>query len=56
MKHAQRNRDWLFIKGYNLKYSERHGVLTIRLITVVGVLMILTSGILWMIGQLGVGK
>jgi len=46
MKHAQENPDWLFFKGCSLKFSERHGISMIRLITLAGALMILTSGVL----------
>jgi len=40
MKRAQQNPDWLFFKGYSLRFSERYGISMIRLITLVGALMI----------------
>ena len=46
MKHAQQNPDLLFFKGYSLKFSERHGISIIRLITLAGAFMIVVVGIL----------
>jgi hypothetical protein len=46
MKHAQQNPDWLFFKGYSLRFSERYGISMIRLITLVGALMISAVAIL----------
>ena len=46
MKRAQQKTDWLFFKDYSLKFSNRYGVSMIRLVTLVGALMILTTGIL----------
>jgi len=46
MKRARQNPDWLFFRSYSLRFSERHGISMMRLITLVGALMILTSGIL----------
>ena len=56
LKRAQQNPDWLFIKGYSLKFSEKYGVLMLRLITLTGALMILISGMLFTLGRLGIGK
>ena len=30
---AQRHPDWLFIKGYSLKFTERYGILMLRFTT-----------------------
>ena len=56
MKRAQRHPDWLFLKGYSLKYSEKNGVLLFRLVTLVGTLILLVSGILVSLGLLGIIK
>ena len=46
MKHAERNPDWLFFKGYSLRFSKKYGISMIRLITFTATLIILTSGVL----------
>ena len=56
MKRAERNPDWLFIKGYNLKFSKEYGVWMIRFITLVGAVMILFSGFLFLLGRAGIGR
>jgi len=53
MKDAQRKPDWLFIKGYSLKFTDRYGILMIRFITLLGVLSILAMGILISISLTG---
>jgi hypothetical protein len=46
LKHAQRHPNWLFMKGWTLRFSDKYGVLMIRFITLLGVLMILIVGVL----------
>lgn len=53
MEHAKRNPDWLFMKGYTLKFSDKYGVLMMRFTTLLGLLSILTIGILISVNLLG---
>ena len=55
MKRVERNPDWLFFKGYSLRFSKRYGISMIRLVTLMGALMLLVSGILFVLGRLGIG-
>ena len=56
MKHAARHPDWLFMKGYRLRFSDQYGILMMRFITLVGALMTLAVGILLLLGSLGIIK
>lgn len=44
MKEAQRKPYWLFIKNGSLNYTEKFGVITIRLITLMVFLFVLVLG------------
>jgi hypothetical protein len=46
VEHAQRHPNWLFMKGYTLKFSDKYGILMMRFTTLLGALMILIGGIL----------
>jgi len=56
MKRAQRHPDWLFMKGYSLKFTDKYGILMMRFITLLIALIILASGILISLGLLGIIK
>jgi hypothetical protein len=53
MKRVERNPDWLFFKGYSLRFSRKYSIPMIRLVTLMGALMLLVSGILLVLGRLG---
>ena len=53
MKRVERNPDWLFFKGYSRSYSEKYGISMIRLITLTILLIILISGIFFVLGRFG---
>jgi hypothetical protein len=46
MEHAQHHPDWLFMKGYTLKFSDKYGILMMRFTTLLVAIMILMGGIL----------
>jgi hypothetical protein len=53
LKDAERNPDWLFMKGYSVEFTEKYSILMMRLITLLGALSILTVGILISINLVG---
>lgn len=56
MRRAEQHPDWIFMKGYSLKFAERDGVLLFRLVTLVLGLILLASGILISLHPLGILK
>jgi hypothetical protein len=41
MERARKRPDWLFMKGYSLRFSDEHGISMMRFTTLVGTLMLL---------------
>ena len=56
MEDAQRHPDWLFMKGYSLKFTDKYGIGMIRVITLLAALSILVLGTLISLGLVGIIK
>jgi hypothetical protein len=46
MERARRHPDWLFMKGFTFKFSDKYGILMMRITTLLGILTITIAGIL----------
>ncbi len=56
IEEAKRKPDWLFMKGYSLKFTEKYEILMMRFTTLAGALCILAFGILIVPRLLGIMK